>query len=300
MQDRFMKLEDVMERADYVFHSVHEVGPIDIRSDFIDVRLIVIDDLTQNIGVQLFIWECPLDIFLSFLGIDNVLSLETARSSISKIKYASLISGDFKGEFYGLRRGLIYEEKVLDSLDAGIVQQMDVFPIKRFKSFKEEKEFRKCGLYNGWEHLKQGKNGSGVDSDIFHIIDFLNSKIPFTYTNSMSCSGSYNDHGHYRKEHNKLGIDESTHQGYITLRVDTTHPKFMGFKKGLEFSGVELNEINPENDFDSKYQSQLDVKTMAIQARVPDSILESSHPLHRTYLTEVWNNVLSFLKRKYP
>jgi len=171
-----------------------------------------------------------------------------------------------------------------------------------FNTFAEEKEFKRTnyGVISGspWGTLDCEGQPHSIDPGIWDIVQTLN-KINFIYTGGgQSCSGIPQDHGGFYVDYTKDYMGEiirGVKQGYIMIRVDTTDPKYTIFKEGLEeLCGVELNLIKEQH---RQNQMQQGVKTIAIQAIVPEEILDENHPAHQTYLIEVWNNFHKFIKR---
>ncbi|MFP4111765.1 MAG: hypothetical protein ACLFUO_02090 [Candidatus Woesearchaeota archaeon] len=182
----------------------------------------------------------------------------------------------------------------------------DKHPLKGyFENFAEEKEFRKThrpSSGEAWGDLGIATinySGTtcqdGVDPDLFETFNLIN-RIDFLYSKMMSCSGSFKDHGRYLNHTKEYGIDRSGMQGFLMLRADTTHPRFHIFKDGLEkLCEAELNFAH-FNDSDNKYQRQTGIYNMALQIKVPDEVLNISHPKHETYLTDAWNHISSYLR----
>jgi hypothetical protein len=177
-----------------------------------------------------------------------------------------------------------------------------------FASFVEEKEYRRMhppvnGEAWGTVQLRLASGCIGVDPDIWEVVQGVN-RIDFLYASGQSCSGSFKDHKEYLCRL-KEPFQDRREQGFVIVRADTSDSRFAVLERGLELiCNVAVNEIPSMPDGrpysgDDSYQRQEGVKNIALQAFVPKEVLDGRHPLHATYLTEVWQNVARFLRRFY-
>ena len=141
----------------------------------------------------------------------------------------------------------------------------------------------------------QPRNGGvpGIDRDIFPLVEILN-KLDFSYTDNISCSGSFQDHNSYVR-YDSQGVDKSSH-GYILFRADKTHPLFYTFVQTVkdECDGVELMHLGI---FEEGYKF---AENFALKAVVPEEVLDPKHFQHKIYLTQVWRNAANKIARLLP
>lgn len=302
-----------LDKANYEFYTIKKINNLSVKhGKYIDANIGLIDDATQKVLINVSL-RVPLPEIMDFLNLQNQQHLENVICSklignkiFGSKEYPDILFNKTKiNERYrtleiGHLRGIYIPEEgnvVIDN-----IYHNNYLPTKGyFESFKEEKEFRKdyppsCDASRNWGFVYKPK--SRIDSDILELVKKLN-QIDFIYTKEESCSGTPKDHeGEYvdriKPYFESIGEGE---MGFINLRADTSDPRYISFKKGLEnLCDVELVEID-YNDPDNNFQRQKGIKNKAIKAAVPSCIvLNKNHPDYQNYLSDKWKKVYQFIE----
>ena len=237
--------------------------------ELLSVKFGMVDDTTQTVLMNVEL-EYPIEALLEFLN----LSSKSSKSDIS----SKLLGTKFFEPTKEFRKGLkdncnkeIIKVGISNEYAAIDVQRfvdyISAYPTKSyFESFKEEKGFRRDfspedNRVMDWGRVYEHQSGfSPIDSEILELIRDLN-KIDFVYTKGESCSATPKDHGGEYANRVKEGFGIGTGlMGYIILRADTSDPRFLPFKRGLEnLCNVELSGVSYK-DPDENLQQQQGIK----------------------------------------
>lgn len=172
-------------------------------------------------------------------------------------------------------------------LEIDLVTLRNRRPINKFSNFHEEKEFEKIKDFTyGWQEIND------VDDDIKDLVRDIN-RTNFVYTEFPSCSGSYKDHDNqYYFFYNGF----QPQSGFILLRLDKSNSNI--FELNNELSNMEGIRIREAKSTEiGKYQLDNNVISAELVLKVPDSILDPSHPKHKTYMTKKWDSIKKIVQK---
>lgn len=273
-----MNLEKMIGSGKYGSHVIEEARLLsEDRTDWIQIEIVARDDddrYKKSFRLSFFADEPKGQEMLGFLaGGKGKISLEEVSESLIGKKYLTLnieksktgpkvdgidydestmlldLSPDFANE-------VLHDGKRCVDVGNATAELIEYSPVKPFRDFAEEKEFRRQYSRNRvWQW--GGENYLlNIEEGVRKAVEAIN-KFVFAYANGWSHSGTPKDHKGIGAKfggedfdlswlENKSDVPAPDHAGYIIFRADESNPDYKRFEEdAAKIKGV---SINPAKD----------------------------------------------------